>query len=623
MPSEPIAVTPQTMLPDLLRAYPQARPVLDAYGLRGCGGPYGPAESIAYFARAHDVDEARLLDELRAARGNPPPATDALARSGAEMLADSIYRRFFLAALAVVMTAGATWGALLLLRIGAVGSFTALSVHDVNAHGHAQIFGWVGLFVMGFAYQAFPRMKHTSLWRPGLANLSFYLMLFGILARAVGEPLHAVGGMRALALLAGAAEITAIGLFVTIIVQTLRTSGKRWLTADAFAVAALAFFFVQAIYDLWLLFVTTAPGLNRDGLLYWVSHYQAPLRDLQIHGFALLIILGVGLRMFPALFGFRSPQDRTAAWGLTALVAALVAEVFGYIWMRQDGGPAAIALMYGGMLVLAGVSIALTWHWGIAARPTEQDRSVKFIRAGIVWLHVSMLLLVLLPVYMYLALPAAGSLSHSGAEALAMGFSHAYFGAVRHAITVGFISLMILGMAAKVVPTLNGVDIRRLGGLWLPFVLINVGCAMRVGFQVATDFAAWAYPIAGVSGLLELTAIGLWGFHLWRIMRGWQPSAATGPITRITADDRIGHIVQQFPQTLPLLLARGFAPLANPLLRRTLARGISVRQAANQQGLDVDDLVRALNGAAFGADAVEPPHRDGMQVALPVLAPGA
>jgi hypothetical protein len=28
-----------------------------------------------------------------------------------------------------------------------------------------------------------------------------------------------------------------------------------------------------------------------------------------------------------------------------------------------------------------------------------------------------------------------------------IGFSHAYYGAVRHAITVGFISLMIVGVA--------------------------------------------------------------------------------------------------------------------------------------------------------------------------------
>ena len=44
---------------------------------------------------------------------------------------------------------GAAWGALLLLRIAASGSFVSISLQEVNAHGHAQIFGWIGLFVMG------------------------------------------------------------------------------------------------------------------------------------------------------------------------------------------------------------------------------------------------------------------------------------------------------------------------------------------------------------------------------------------------------------------------------------------------------------------------------------------
>ncbi len=35
-------LTADTMIPDLLRAAPQARPVLDRYGLRGCGGRLGP-----------------------------------------------------------------------------------------------------------------------------------------------------------------------------------------------------------------------------------------------------------------------------------------------------------------------------------------------------------------------------------------------------------------------------------------------------------------------------------------------------------------------------------------------------------------------------------------------------
>src|SRR5688572_14843760 len=70
---------------------------------------------------------------------------------------EGIHRPFFKAAIAIVLSLGATWGAYLLLRIGFTGAFASAGLHEVNAHGHAQIFGWVGLFVMGFACQAFPR----------------------------------------------------------------------------------------------------------------------------------------------------------------------------------------------------------------------------------------------------------------------------------------------------------------------------------------------------------------------------------------------------------------------------------------------------------------------------------
>src|SRR4030095_5338320 len=77
-----------------------------------------------------------------------------------------------------------------------------------------------------------------------------------------------------------------------------------------------------------------------------------------------------------------------------------------------------------------------------------------------------------------------------------LDFSHAYSGAARHAITVGFVSLMIVGVASKVVPTLNGIPASVLPRLWAPFVLINAGCAIRVLFQALTDFNPAAFRVA-------------------------------------------------------------------------------------------------------------------------------
>ncbi|MCA9244243.1 MAG: DUF1858 domain-containing protein [Phycisphaerales bacterium] len=598
------SIAADAMIPDVLRARPDLRVIFDRYGLRGCGGLSGPAETIAYFARVHGVDEEVLLNELNKGLARPEGVVHsthaAERRDPLDELADTIYRRFFKAGIVVVLTAGAVWGAWLLLQIALRGSFTAISIHQINAHGHAQIFGWVGLFVMGFAYQAFPRMKHTSLWRPDLANLTFYLMLLGVFGRAIGEPLHDVAPMRMLVFAASAAEIVAIGLFIVIIARTLRSSGNPREMHEFYVAAALFFFFVQALYDAGLVYATMTASTG-DALVQVVGTYQAALRDLQIHGFAMLMILGVGQRMFPVLFGLREPCHRLARVGLPVLVFAVIGEAGFLILMRRTGNHAWGAPLFVCVLALAATSIALTFHWGLLARPRERDRSTKFVRAAIYWLHTSMVLVVLAPLYMFIILPGSGVLSESGRHAAEIGFSHAYYGAVRHAITVGFVSLTILGMGAKVVPTLNGVDIQRLRALWTPFLLVNAGCALRVWLQIGTDFSGQVYPLVGVSGLLEVAGISIWGVHLWRIMSGWQPSGerAVEVPDRITGDHKVGQVIEWFPATLDVLLAKGFAPLANSIMRRTVARGVSLRMAAVRQGIELEGLLKELNDAAF------------------------
>ena len=80
-----------------------------------------------------------------------------------------LHHRYCAAGIATVLTVGAAWGVWLLFQVGIAGRFTGVSLQDVNAHGQAQIDGWVGLFIMGFALQMFPPVWHARLagrrWR--------------------------------------------------------------------------------------------------------------------------------------------------------------------------------------------------------------------------------------------------------------------------------------------------------------------------------------------------------------------------------------------------------------------------------------------------------------------------
>ncbi|MFA0776535.1 MAG: hypothetical protein PVTTEEND_000249, partial [Candidatus Fervidibacter sp.] len=57
-------VTPDLLLPDMVAKFPATRQVLDKYGLKGCGGPTGPPEPVAWVARLHNVPPQPLLDGL-------------------------------------------------------------------------------------------------------------------------------------------------------------------------------------------------------------------------------------------------------------------------------------------------------------------------------------------------------------------------------------------------------------------------------------------------------------------------------------------------------------------------------------------------------------------------------
>lgn len=581
---------PDTLLPDLFRAHPEARAIFNRYGLRGCGGDHGPAESVAFFAGAHGVALEPLLAEIDRVVRDPvarEAARTQLAEDARPRLADAIYRPFFLAGLGMILTVGAAWGVLLLWKISLAGSFTGVTTQEVNAHGHAQIMGWVGLFIMGFAYQAFPRMWQVDLPAPRLALLVWLAMLIGIAARSSAmmatqelwaRPLHHVGtGL----------EIGAVAIFAWQLATAFARSGKPLEPYAGFALASVGFFLLQTVYSGWhIARIMTAP--SREAMLAQIATFQAPLRDLQIHGMALLMILGVGIRMFPIIFGLPETPRRRGWLALGLLLVAIGLEVGLLLAYRLTGRQAAAyALLVPWLLLPLGAGLIVgPWRlWRPLPEPGRSDRSGKFLRAAFAWLFVSFAMLGLLPVYQ------AASESE---------FSHAYYGAIRHAITVGFISMMIVGMAAKVVPTLRGLEPGQLPALWPTFVLLNVGCLWRVSSQVLTDWVPSVFLLTGVSGLLEWTALALWAGHLGAVMLGWgryRQSAAADwgpPPERLGPEHRVAAVLAWHPELEPVFVEHGFELIRNPVLRRTVARQASLQQVCRMKGVGLQRFLEVL-----------------------------
>jgi hypothetical protein len=493
-------VIPEASVSDVVRQWPATREVFDRHGLKGCGGEFGPCESLAFFAAVHEVPIEALLREIREQIENPTAQKLAYSPSAA----DKLYRPFFKLGIATVLTVGCMWGAINLAQIAIGKSFLQLTLLSaIHAHAHAMIWCWVAAFVMGFAYQSFPRFKNTTLWRPRLAQATFILLVGGTVARMTAEltlpatPAFWLGGFSA------ALEITAAILFVAILFNTARQSSQAPVGHEKFLFAAFFWFLVQSVLDPFFFFAK-ATAVTQDQLVMRIATIDAPLRDIQLLGFAALIIAGVSQKFLPGVYGLPKPAKDRQPLIFAVMNLSLVLNVLSYVLLLTTHNP-----VFALMLELAWVQIPL-WavllvkQLRIFARPTASDRSFKFVRAAYVWLLVAAFLMPMFPFYGWLTNQM---------------FSHAFWGAQRHALTVGFISMMILGISSRVTPILSGVDSRKLDSLWVPFVLINIGNAGRVVLQILTDFVpSVAYPLIGFTGFIEVTALAWWGIGLWRLM---------------------------------------------------------------------------------------------------------
>ena len=296
-----------TSVTEVVRTCPNTRRIFDRHGLRGCGGEHGPSESLSFFATVHQVNVDELVREINDEMRNP----SAQPYVYKETLPDYIYRRFFKAGVFTVLTVGCLWGAVNLLQIALGKNFLQLRLlPSIHAHAHAMIFGWVGMFVMGFAYQSFPRFKNTTLWRPGLANLSLYLLGTGILTGMAADTLLPSPASLVLGGLSGAAQIFSVVLFILVLYRTARQSIEPRSPYEKFIASSFLWFLLGTILNVVFFFAKATAHAEHD-LIMRIALVDGPLRDIQLLGFAALIIAGVSQRLVPQVYGLeRRARDR-------------------------------------------------------------------------------------------------------------------------------------------------------------------------------------------------------------------------------------------------------------------------------------------------------------------------
>jgi hypothetical protein len=521
---------------------------------------FGHLEPLTHFARRQGIDPEQLLAELSQAAG--------VEVDRASVRAQLVHRPFLVSALAITLSLGAGWGALLLFEIGWQGSFEAAPASHVVAHGAAQLWGFVVLFVVGIALRFLPMGSGER--RPSLAFARLLLATF--LAGVVGGFLWALVPQHVnwLGPFSGAALVLAAVLFLAFLLGQLRRHGHT--TWGRLIVAAGIWMLVWAGVTLVLRCRAPAEGPGAYG-----ESMRQLLMDLAIFGFALNAIYGFGQRLLSGIVGSGTPRAgaiEATFWLHNAGVALLL---LGHASGAAFAGSLGIAVLAAGAF-----SYAVGMRGFVRVRRSTPRPEVgqallrRYVQLAFFWLLVGMTMLLIADLYW-------------GVRGLTP--PHAYLGAVRHALTVGFMTTLILGVGQRLLPILGHTLLPWPQLVPPTFLLIAVGNLLRVLTELATPISTAAFILMPFSAVLELSALALFSANTLRIL--WpapDPLLRTGRVTNSTS---VAVLLAEHPGLEDHLFAWGLAYVGRV---RSVPRELTLGTLAASEGKEAEEIIARING---------------------------
>ncbi len=419
-------------------------------------------------------------------------------------------------------------------------------IASIQAHGHAQLFGWAGLFVLGVGLFFLPRLRGTVLARAELAPWALACMVAGISLDAVGQPLLAVvkadmpleslwaGVGRIGFALSGVLELAGVGMIVVMLVTSYRRG--RPLTSDS-PIVQVRPFLALSLTSLGLSAVLNAAlaldAAWRNTFLY-ESAWDDALTHLMIMGFVLPMASALSLRNLPLFMRLSFPPRRELAPILVAFVTGLVfaelgillERVFGIGWGALGGGL--------GQVLEAVAVLAFIWSFDVLLRrkqpwttsrtppPPGYIETRKPTRQGYPdYGEFGRFELLVISAYAWLAFASLVTLAN-GVSVLVMSPTLSPGGPFfnpdisRHAMTAGFITLLIFGMAVRMLPGFSAkTRVASTALVLATFWLGNLATLFRVVPLFAPDLLVSKIAL-GSSGAIGWLAVACLAVNLHR-----------------------------------------------------------------------------------------------------------
>jgi hypothetical protein len=385
-----------------------------------------------------------------------------------------------------------------LLAISSHRAADSVSPAWIQAHGHAQIFGWIGTFILGIGFYSVPKLRRTNPFGLSVGASSWVLWTCGVTLRWLSTVYQ--WQWRLLLPLSAFLEVAAFLIFFrTVSGHRPQDSGKTKLDEWVFVVMAGA---VGLLLTLLINFGACLFLAVRSNSPELPVNFDQRFLVLQTWGFLVPFVWGFSAKWLPVFLGLRPVRGRVLLSALALNSAGVLAALSGWI------AGAAVLLVAG--IITAGYALRL---FETAERPAKTK--------GV---HTSF------PVFVHLAYAWALVAATLGVWAAFTGNAHGIWGASRHALTVGFLSTMVFAIGQRVLPAFCGM--RLLFSTKLMFVamlLLTAGCAMRVSSEILAYQglvrSAWSW--LSVSAVTEMTAVTGFAANLFVTFARRSPSAPT------------------------------------------------------------------------------------------------
>lgn len=409
------------------------------------------------------------------------------AAAATEMALQRLVTLYVVTGLLFMLLPGTFLGVWNLISISGRHSLNGLSQSWLQAHGHAQIFGWIGTFIIGIGYYSLSKMGRLMPVSVSHGWMSWVLWTSGVTLRWVANVSE--WQWHVLLPFSAALELVAFVIFFATVSShkprsgsTARPAIEPWMKLVIAATSA----FLLALLMNQVATVVLAVTAAHPEIPHWLDQRYL---FLAAWGFPVLAIWGFNARWLPVFLGLREPSGRGLMTALAACACGIGAALLGQL---------AIATA---LLLIASVSAIFALRvFKPSQKPAKTlgvcDSFPHFVRGAYVWLLVAAVL----------GISAALADTYGG-----------IWGASRHSLTVGFIGTMVFAIGQRVLPAFCGMRLLYSKSLmFASLAVLNFGCLLRVASEVPAYEANLriAWSILPLSAVIELTAVTLFALNM-------------------------------------------------------------------------------------------------------------